>query len=436
MGKIEARPLHELTLSEAAAAIAAGRATSTALVRSCLARIALREPTVGAWEHLDPDQALAEARRRDAERPLGPLHGVPLGVKDIIDTFDMPTRCGSPIYRDRRPAWDAAAVALARGAGAVVLGKTVTTEFAYFQPGKTANPRDPRHTPGGSSSGSAAAVADRMVPAAFGTQTAGSVIRPAAFCGVVGYKPSYGAFSLAGVKSFSPSFDTLGLFARSVEDMALLRAALLAAPSARSALPRRPPMVGLCRTHEWRHAEPAAQRAVLDTAERLRAGGACVDEVELPQAFARLVETQESIMAFEAARAYAHERLCHGEQLSAALRRLLDAGADIPLDAYRAALAEAAAARRVLSGAFAGRDVLLAPSAVGEAPRGLGATGDPLFNRMWTLLHVLSLTLPAYVGPRGLPLGIQIVGRPRDDARLLQWGRWIALRCGAANRIG
>jgi amidase len=421
---------HDLSVAAAAAEIAAGRLTAEALVESCLARIAEREATVGAWEFLDRVQARTYARALDRGPARGPLHGIPIGIKDIIDTADMPTGCGSAIYRDRRCAWDAACVALLRTGGAVILGKTVTTEFAYFQPGKTANPRNPRHTPGGSSSGSAAAVADRMVPASLGTQTAGSIIRPAAFCGVVGYKPTFGSFSLAGVKPFSPALDTLGVFVRTVEDLPLLRCALLGAEES-SPPPSTAPRIGLCRTAHWAVAEPASQNALEQAATQLAVAGARVTETEGVADFGALTEAQKLIMAFEAARSYASELFFHKAAVSAKLRELTDVGfACRPAD-YQRALSLAEDARRALDDRFRDVDVLIAPSAIGEAPEGLGATGDPIFNRTWTLLHVPTITLPLFAGPTGLPVGIQLVGRHDADAKLVSAAAWIARNCGA-----
>lgn len=417
---------HELTATAAAAEIAAGRLTSEALVEDCLARIAEREPVVGAWEFLDPELARAQARALDRGPRRGALHGVPVGIKDIMDTADMPTAYGSPIYRGHRPAADASCVALLRAAGAVILGKTVTTEFAYFRPGKTANPHNPRHTPGGSSSGSAAAVADNMVPAALGSQTAGSVIRPAAFCGVVGYKPTFGAFSLAGIKPFSASLDTLGLMARDVQDIALLRTVLLAVEER---LPQvEDPRIGLCRTAHWSAAESATQAAVEQAAGALAAAGATVTEFEPAGDFAAITEAQKTIMAFEAARSYAPEHLAHGDQLSPKLAELLAAGRRVSLEDCAKAQALAEEARRRLDEEMRGLDLLITPSAPGEAPEGLHATGDPLFNRAWTLLHVPTITLPAFTGPRGLPIGLQLVSRRGDDARLLAFAKWAAGR--------
>ena len=422
------RSPNTLGVREAVRAIEAGELRSIDLVEACLERIRAREATVGAWTFVADEAARAAAKAADAGPRGGRLRGVPLGVKDIIDTVDMPTECGSGIYRGRRAAWDAACVALCRRAGAVILGKTVSTEFAYFAPGKTANPHDPAHTPGGSSSGSAAAVADFMVPAGFGTQTAASIIRPASYCGVVGYKPTHATFTLAGVKAFSESLDTLGLITRSVVDARYLRAVLLddafrldVQTSSDS------PKVGICRTAWWSEAETAARETVERSARALAARGARVTDAELPAAFARLVDTQKAIMAYESARNYAYEFDAHREALSPALRELIASGGRIGRQAFDAACADARRARREFDAFMTGFDFLLTPSAVGEAPKGLGATGDPLFSRLWTLLHVPSLTLPAGTGPQGLPVGVQLIGRRGADDELLAWAEWAEL---------
>ena len=421
------KPLYELTAVEAAAAIAAGTITSEALVAACLERITAREERVGAWQHLNPAHALAQARACDRRPAQGPLHGVPIGIKDLIDTCDMPTGYGSPIYAGYQPAWDAASVALLRAAGAVILGKTVTTEFAMFTPGKTANPHNPAHTPGGSSSGSAAAVADGMVPLALGTQTAGSIIRPASFCGVVGYKPTHGQFAVAGIKALSQTLDTLGGFARSVADLALLRAALVGGPVQLPEL-ERPPRLGLCRTPQWPHAT-AATRAALETAgQQLVASGTEVRDLELPAAFAPLAAAQETIQIFEGARCCAYELTRHREQLSAKLLALLAPAQGLTYADYAAALALAATCRRHLEAIFTDYDALLVPSAPGEAPAGLDATGDPLFNRMWTLLHTPAVTVPSQTGPQGLPVGVQLIGPLGMDDRLLAMAAWLHTR--------
>jgi Asp-tRNA(Asn)/Glu-tRNA(Gln) amidotransferase A subunit family amidase len=422
-GRRPPKPLHQLGVAEALALLRRGEITSEALVRACLDRIATEEPRVLAWEHLDPELAVAQARRIDATSPRPPLAGIPVGVKDIIDTGDMPTACGSPILRGRRPAVDAASVAALRANGAVILGKTVTTEFATYAPGKTRNPRDPSRTPGGSSSGSAAAVAAEMVPVALGTQTAGSVIRPAAFCGVVGFKPTYGLLPLAGVSACATSLDTLGLFTRSVEDLPPLLAAL----GLTTELPPRPaaPRVALCRTEQWPLAAPQTQRFVEETARRLREAGAAVTEMELGPELVGLAAAQEVIMAVEVARGFERLRREQGALLSAELRQLIESGAATPPERYHEALALAERGRRLVPRAFAAADVLLTPSVIGEAPPGLSATGDPAFNRIWTLLHLPCLHLPIGLGPNQLPVGFQLVGPSRGDAQVLGAGAWI-----------
>jgi amidase len=409
-----------LSAREIAQEIAAGRLGAEAVVATCLDRIAAREGTVGAWHYLDRDAALAAARRCDGMPPSGPLHGVPIAVKDLVDTVDMPTGYGSAIYEGNRPAADAACVALARAAGAIVLGKTVTTEFACFTAGKTANPRNPAHTPGGSSSGSAAAVADLMAPLALGTQTAGSVIRPASFCGVVGYKPSFGMIPRAGVKMLADSLDTIGTMARNVGDAAFLAGILGGRPALRHiAMPAAAPRFGLYRTPMWEEAEPSTAVALERARAALERAGAWVAEIAVPPEHEGLTAAQDAVMGFELARGLAHERLQHSAELSPRLAQQLDAGMAVGADAYEAALAEAAAARTKLDAFFGPCEAMLTPAAPGEAPPGLGYTGNPVFNRMWTLLGVPCVTLPALWGENGLPTGIQLVGRPGRDASLL-----------------
>ena len=409
-----------LTVREAARQIAERRLAAETLTAAYLDRIEAREPIVGAWQYLDREQALATARRRDAEPPRGPLHGIPLAVKDLIDTVDMPTTYGSSIYHGHWPAADASCVALAKAAGAVVVGKTVTTEFAAFTPGKTANPRNPAHTPGGSSSGSAAAVADGMAPLAFGTQTAGSVIRPAAYCGCVGYKPSFGLINRAGVKPLADSLDTVGVLAPTVEDTAFFVGVLSERPALRHlAVPSEAPRFGLYRTPMWDAAEPATAAAIDEARAALERAGAAVAELAVSPEHHGLAEAQNTIMCFEAVRAFAHERTLHSAELSPRFAQMLDAGMAIGADEYDRALARAVAARVGLTAFFGACDAVLVPAAPGEAPIGLGNTGDPIFNRMWTLLGVPCVTLPARWAENGLPTGVQLVGRAGDDARLM-----------------
>jgi len=417
---------NNLSASEAARRIARGELSSVALVEACLARVAKRERTVGAWQHLDSDAARRTARMRDAEAPRGALHGVPVGIKDIFDTADMPTTYGSDIYRQNRPSADAAAVETLRAAGAIVLGKTVSTEFAYFTPGKTSNPHNRAHTPGGSSSGSAAAVADHMVPLAIGSQTAGSVIRPAAFCGVVGFKPSHGVVSIMGAKPFAPSLDTVGTFSRSIEDAELIARVLMGenmkAPDLAFERPRR---IGICRTEHWAEAGPATAIAVDTAAAELRRHGVETVDLELPEACKGLIEAQHVVMAFEARFSYAIELRDHANQLSAKLLDFLEDSGTISEGRYAAALQRTAIARAAFDGLLEKFDLVLTPSAPGEAPPGLHATGDPVFNRIWTLLHVPCVTIPFATGPHGLPIGLQFVGRFKHDRALLALARWI-----------
>jgi Asp-tRNA(Asn)/Glu-tRNA(Gln) amidotransferase A subunit family amidase len=417
--------LERLSACEAAARLAGGSLTAEAYVRALLDRAAAGA-ALNAWTHLDPDLALAQARRADRDRRPGPLHGVPAGIKDVIDTADMPTEHGSPIYRSNRPFADAAAVALIRDAGGVILGKTATTEFANRYPAATVNPHNHAHTPGGSSSGSAAAVADFHVPFALGTQTGGSVIRPAAFCGVIGYKPSFGDFSRVGLKMQSHNLDTLGIIARRLEDVALLRGALLALPAEPVDRDAAAPRIGFCRTPAWEAAEPATQELLERTAQRLAAAGAAVREVSLTPGFADIYDIHRDIFYFEAARNYGYEYDFHRDQLSPVLRdTVLAAGRAVPLDAYVGALGRADAYRRHLDDVFGEFDLLLAPSAVGEAPKGLATTGDARFNGLWTLAWTPCLTVPAGSGPEGLPLGIQLVGGRGRDRALFDAAAWV-----------
>jgi Asp-tRNA(Asn)/Glu-tRNA(Gln) amidotransferase A subunit family amidase len=419
------RGLNELSALEASKLIRKGEMTSEALLGACLKRINEREETVRAWTYLDREKALEEARSLDRSSNRGLLHGIPIGVKDIMDTADMPTSYGSPIYSGHRPAWDASCVALIRAAGGLVLGKTVTTEFAVFHPGKTTNPHNPAHTPGGSSSGSAAAVADFMVPLALGTQTGGSTIRPASFCGVIGYKPSFGLINRAGVKPCAESLDTIGIFARNAQDAALLASVLTGRPFNTNELQPAAPRVGLCRTYEWPTAAPETVTAFERAGKQLKDSGARVQEVELPEPFSRLADAQSKVMDFEMARSFAYEYSAHRDQLSEKLKEIIASGQTISTATYDNAVALASECSNLLERSFAGLDVLLAPSAIGEAPEGLTSTGDPIFNRIWTFLHVPCINIPAFTGPRGLPVGLQIIGPLWSDSHLLATSDWI-----------
>jgi len=415
-----------LSATEAAAAIAAGMLTSEALVRSCLDRIGAREPILHAWAHLDPELALAQARAAD-KTSAGLIRGVPIGVKDIIDTYDMPTGHNSPIFAGKMPFADAACVALSRTANGVIMGKTVTTEFANRHPGPTVNPHNPMHTPGGSSSGSAAAVADNHVPLAFGTQTGGSVIRPAAYCGVIGYKPSFGEFSRVGIKMQSPSADTLGLMARTLDDIALFRAVVMALPPVAVDRDVAAPRIGFCRTPIWEEAEPDTKTLLEETAFKLSAKGCKIVDVAFAPAFEHILDDHGNITAFEGARNYSDERLRNPGKVSKELMEgSIARGLACTFEAYVASQRLSDRYRLYIDSLFDDVDLLLAPSAPGEAPKGVEFTGDPRFNSLWTLAGTPCITLPAGTGDVGLPLGIQLVAKRYADDRLMSQAAWVA----------
>ncbi len=422
---MDTKPLNELTASEIAAAIGAGRTTREAVMRTCVDRIVAREPQVQAWTNLDPDRALDAARLADREGRGGPLAGVPFGVKDIIDTEDYPTEWGTRIHRGRRPNRDAACVALTRRAGGVLLGKTVTTEFANLHPGPTRNPHDLARTPGGSSSGSAAAVADRMVPIALGTQTTGSTIRPASFCGVFGYRPSFGEHRLNGVMEASGSLDTLGILARSLDDVALWRDVLLGIAPAPVVEPARAPRIGIYRPHIWDEVEPATRGLVESAAKDLAKAGADVRDVKLPAEFGRLNAAHRWISSFEFARNFTWEIARHWNEISETLRtgRLAD-GLSCSFEQYLEMKQLAETCRCRFDAMWENIDMMVTASAYGEAPVG-GNTfaGAPLYM-MSTVLHVPSLSVPAFTGPNGMPIGLQILARRHDDRALFGWARW------------
>ena len=412
-----------LTATEAARLIRDGRLRPIELMEACLARIAEREPAVRAFAWFDA----AAARQAASAARSGPLHGLPIGVKDVLDTADMPSEYGSPIWRGWRPRADAAAVAWTRAAGAVVIGKTVTTEFATRKPGPTTNPHNSRHTPGGSSSGSAAGVADCFFPLAYGTQTAGSVIRPAAYCGVVGYKPSFGTINRFGMKLMSESLDTVGVMARGVADCALFAGAVsgrdLGDPDAR---PGHAPRIGICRSPAWEKAQPETQALLPRVASALGRAGAHVVDRELSADVAAIADAHSILMNNESGRAMGWELAHAREQISEGLRERLEFG----LSRTEAAVAEVHAvfdrAQRAFPACMEGLDALVTPSAPGQAPAGLEWTGDPVFNLIWTSLHVPCVTVPAGAGPDGLPLGIQIVTRQGEDRQALAWAQWVA----------
>jgi Asp-tRNA(Asn)/Glu-tRNA(Gln) amidotransferase A subunit family amidase len=439
--------LHALSAGDAARLIRDGVLTSVQVVEACLDRVRAVDADVQAWAFLDPDHALAQARAADewraGGRPTGPLHGVPVGVKDIIDTGDMPTEIGSPIYAGRTPSRDAAVVSMLRSAGAIVMGKTVTTEFAYYAPGKTRNPHDVAHTPGGSSSGSAAAVAAGMVPLALGSQTNGSVIRPAAFCGVYGFKPTHGLIPRPGVFQLSRTLDTVGLFARTIEDIALSLEQLVgfderdpdSRPVARIPFrdvaaeePPLPPMFGLVRTSRWERADADTREAFAELQALLGDRVEGVDLIQSDDAF----EWHRLIMESEMAAGLDREWEKGRDRLSTALRTLLERGREVRALDYQRARTRARAFTEGLAELFQQRyDAILTPAAPGTAPAGLGSTGDPSFCTLWTLTGMPAITLPLMRGGNGLPIGVQLVGPRHGDARLLRTARWLAARVEA-----
>jgi amidase len=421
-------PLHQLTAAAIVRAIAHGETTATAVAEACLARIAKREPQVGAWTFIDPELVLRQARALDAAPPRGALHGVPVGIKDIIDTADMPTEYGSPIHAGHRPHMDAVCVALTRRAGGLIMGKTVTAEFANRHPGKTRHPRDPRRTPGGSSSGSGAAVGDGMVPLALGTQTTASTIRPAAFNGCVGYRPTWSDLRMAGVMEASGTLDTLGLIARSVEDIALYRDVLAdAAPEPVATVNPRQLRIGFCRSHFWDQADAATQSHLEACARQLARAGARVTDLTLPRDFGQVEAMHQRISSFEFVRNRAWEIDNHWDGISNTLKKgRLQHGMDCTFDEYRDARTAAEHLRRMLDDVFTDVNVLLTPAAAGEAPLGLNETGTAVFCAIWTTAHVPSLTLPLFTGPNGLPIGAQLVARRNADRELFAAARWVA----------
>ncbi len=441
---------YALGLEEAAAEIREGRITSAELVQACLARIGEVDAQVQAWAFLDGEHAMRQAeaadRHRKAGKALGPLHGVPVGVKDVFDTGDMPTELGSPLWTGRTPREDAAVVARLRAAGAVIMGKTVTTEYAYYQPGKTTNPHDPGRTPGGSSSGSAAAVAAHMVPGAVGSQTNGSVIRPAAFCGVVGYKPTHGLIPRTGALLLSRTLDHVGVFGRTVADVALLAETLVGfddedpdtRPMARPPFgavavsePPLPPRLAFVRSPAWEHAEPVTREAF---AELVRELGEAAAEVELGASFAPAIEMHRTIMEVEMAHNLRRDFEKGGERLSPVLRQLIERGRGYAAVGYAAAVAGIPILNDALDPVFDEFDAILTPAAPGEAPRGLESTGNPIFCSLWTYLGTPALTLPLLQSAAGMPLGVQLIARRHNDARLLRTARWLVATVGGARR--
>jgi Asp-tRNA(Asn)/Glu-tRNA(Gln) amidotransferase A subunit family amidase len=417
--------LNTLTATELAQRIDAGAASAEAIVTDHLDRIAARDADVLAWSHLARDAALARAKALDRGPRRGLLHGIPMGVKDIIDSVDQPTTYGSPIYRTHQPLADAATVALAKAEGAILLGKTVTTEFANRHPGPTRNPHNPAHTPGGSSSGSAAGVADFQIVLATGTQTGGSVIRPGAYCGIVSYKPTYGHFAPAGMKANTEWLDTIGLYARSVEDIALFRAALLASPYTPIRKLATPPRIAVCFTPHRAELSREGEQAVLEAAKQLEKAGARLSDLELPEPVPKMTEGQRTLSAFDGPRAHADESRRFHHLLSESLKKdKLAAGAAIDYATWAAARKLGEQGRAKVDALFSGFDAILTAPAPGEAPPGLQSTGKATFNLLWTYLWMPCIGLPFTKGPTGLPVGIQLVGRQHEDATLLDIAAW------------
>ena len=431
-------PLHTLDATTLARALAARELKAETLALALAERALALEPRLHAWAHLDAAAARRRARALDqavaSSSALGPLHGLPLGIKDNIDTSGLPTAYGSAVYAGHVPQADAAVVALARAAGAWVMGKTACTEFANMTPSATRNPHAAAHTPGGSSSGSAAAVAAGLVPLALGTQTAGSVIRPAAFCGIVGYKPTPRRLPRAGAKPNSDTLDEIGVFARSVTDAALFSGVLGAwgagpAPVLSAAAPT--PRLGVTLTSRAQALSAPMVAMVEDAAARLSGAGAAVQLAVWPEGFEALFDAQRTVQVFETTMALAAERQYRRRQLSTGLRALLDEGAAMPASAYAAALGTAQALGMRIEALFGQAEVLLTPAAPGAAPRSLRQTGDPMFNRPWQLLGCPCLTLPGGLDAQGLPLGLQLVARPGQDARLFEVAAWVEERLEA-----
>ena len=437
--------LHLLAATEAARLIRDGVISSEQLVEACLARIGEVDARVQAWAFLDADYALKQARTADQRRlsgqPVGPLHGVPVGVKDIFDTSDMPTECGSVLYAGRTPSRDATVVSLLRAAGAVIMGKTVTTEFAYFSPGKTRNPHNPEHTPGGSSSGSAAAVAASMVPLAIGSQTNGSTVRPAAYCGTIGFKPTHGLISRHRVFALSRTLDHVGLFANSIDDMALLAEQLVAydendpdtRPRSRVPLvevaaeePPLAPMFAFIKTPMWERVDEETKEGFAEVSEAL---GTQLEEVELFPSALDAWHWHQSIMGAEMALNLDHEWTRARDLLSEQLRAQIERGREVGALDYLRALSRIAPMNESFLELFEQRyDAILTPAAPSAAPKGLASTGDPAFCTLWTLCGMPAISLPLLQSADGLPIGVQLVGPRFGDARLLRTARWLAAK--------
>jgi Asp-tRNA(Asn)/Glu-tRNA(Gln) amidotransferase A subunit family amidase len=418
--------LNLLTASELSGKLEQQRTTSVAIVQDCLERIAAREPDIRAWAYLDPEAALRQAHACDAQPRRSRLHGIPVGIKDIFDTYDMPTAYGSTIYQGFQPTMDTAVVGLMRRAGMVVLGKCQTTEFASPVPVGVRNPHDFTRSPGVSSSGSAAAVADYMTPLALGSQTGGSTILPAAFCGVVGYKASLTALDRGGVRHLRPTLDTLGLFARSIADIAVLRSVLSGVEPAAPVRDVRGVRIGVCRTMNWSQAQPESVQALESAARSLAAAGAEVHDVEMPAVFADLNQSFNVISGVEALRALALEARDHFSTLNYWIKDSLTAAKRVDQARFDQAQFHVVQCQRAMAEMFKGCDAIITPSTSGEAIADVVSVSNSAFNRIWTLLHVPCVTIPAFEGPNGMPVGLQIVGPVGADDRTIALSQAIA----------
>jgi Asp-tRNA(Asn)/Glu-tRNA(Gln) amidotransferase A subunit family amidase len=436
------------TLADTIADLRDGVVSAEDVVDSCLARIEAVDKDIEAWAFLDAEHARGQARRLDEMRqngePLGPLHGIPVGVKDIFDTADMPTEDGTVLHAGRNPHHDATVVTALRHAGAVIMGKTTTTELAVMSPTKTRHPHDPTRSPGGSSSGSAAAVASGMVPLALGSQTNGSTIRPASYCGIVGFKPTHGLISRRGVLSQSHTLDQVGVFAGSIADAALLAELLMVfdredpdmRPTARPPLralaasePPLPPRLAFVKTPMWEQAEEDTRAAFAELVDFL---GDSAVETPLPPMFDRAVDIHRTIHVADIAVSFAPEYEKGRDKLSATLRGMIEEGQQVKAVDYIRGVARIPVLNQEIEEIFKGYDAILTPAAVGEAPLGLDTTGNPVFCTIWTLLGVPAITLPLMRGGNGLPLGVQLVGRRGFDGRLLRTAQWLTDRVAGA----
>jgi Asp-tRNA(Asn)/Glu-tRNA(Gln) amidotransferase A subunit family amidase len=447
---MKTKPLYSLGLREASFACSKRKIRSEDLTRTLLQRISEHEATVQAFQWMDPSKALNHARKSDetikSGIPSGQLHGIGIGIKDIIETRGIPTTMGSPVYKDYIPGDSATVVKRLEDAGAFVMGKTVTTEFAYFTPGKTRNPWNQAHTPGGSSSGSASAVAMGFVPGAIGTQTNGSVIRPAAFCGVVGYKPTAGIIPLDGIHPFSPSLDQVGVFTRDVPDASFLAAVLqtkeplpgcktIPAISSDVNSMSHPPRLAAIRSPVWHRAEENAQRHFESLIKKLREKGAVVEELELPEEFDQAHALLRTIMYAEAAKTFAELQHRYGNLLSARLKGLIDEGLEIKESDLERSFSQKETLSVNIDDFMNNFDAAVTPPTPGEAPAGLTQTGDPVFCTIWSLCGVPAINIPAGLGPKGLPLGLQIVGPRFSDDRVLSAAKWCDEVIGWTRRI-